>query len=266
LIAQLGLSFLVLLTTVVLSGNIGHMETTQKTKVLFIHHSTGGNIIREGKLRDLLRQENPDIEVWDHSYNLFPIFPSLVAKFTNFTGLTNLQGKRLMMDYNIALSNNSPKEYAQIFSRQPTDPTLEKILSYDVVLFKNCFPTSNIKDDNQLDQYKKYYVEIRESLKKYPTKKFVLFTSPPLRKEVTDPIISGRARVLAEWLTSPEFLSDTQNLKIFDLYGELAESQGEYKDTLRRDFVGPVFLDSHPNKKANIHVAQVLAHYIVQLL
>lgn len=247
-------------------GNIGYMESPQKTKVLFIHHSTGGNIIKDGRLRDLLEQENSDIELWDHSYNLFPIFPGLVAKFTNFTGLTDPQGKRLMMDYNIVLSNNSPKEYAEIFSRQPSDSTLAKILSYDVILFKNCFPTSNIKDDGQLEQYKRYYVQIRESLKKYSTKKFVLFTSPPLRKEVANPITSGRARALAEWLKSPEFLSDTQNLKVFDLYGELAESQGEYKDTLRRDFVGPIFLDSHPNKKANIHVAQVLAHYIVQLL
>ncbi len=248
------------------SGNIGYMETPQKTKVLFIHHSTGGNIIKQGKLRDLLKVKNPDIEFWDHSYNLFPILPNIVAKFTNYTGLTDNAGRMTTTDYDIVLSNNSPKEYAEIFSRDSSDPTLSKILEYDVVIFKNCFPTSNIKDDGQLSQNKAYYKQIRDSLKNYPTKKFVLFTSPPLRREVTSFEIASRARVLADWLKSPEFLEDSSNLYVFDLFGLLIEQEGDNKNTLRRDFTSFIWLDSHPNKKANKLVAEILSDYLVKLI
>ena len=33
----------------------------EKIKILFIHHSTGGNLIREGNLRQLLKNKNPNI-------------------------------------------------------------------------------------------------------------------------------------------------------------------------------------------------------------
>lgn len=92
---------------------------TSQPKILFIHHSTGGNLIKEGKLRNEIKKLDSSIEFWDHNYNLFSIFTSLLANKTHLIGLTDNNGSITGTDYNIVLSNNSPKEYADIFSRNP---------------------------------------------------------------------------------------------------------------------------------------------------
>jgi len=120
-------------------------------KVLFIHHSTGGNLIKQGSLRKLIKKINPDMEFWDHGYNLYsnPL-AKFLATFTFHTGLSDDKGKMTGADYNLIISNNSPKEYAEIFSREQNDPTLQAILRYDIIAFKNCFPTTKIESENNL--------------------------------------------------------------------------------------------------------------------
>ncbi|MEK7096728.1 MAG: hypothetical protein AAB859_00250, partial [Patescibacteria group bacterium] len=67
----------------------------KKIKILFIHHSTGGLLLFFGKVRKLLKEKNPDIELWDHSYNLDSqkIFSYLFGRFTFKTGLSDGSGK-----------------------------------------------------------------------------------------------------------------------------------------------------------------------------
>src|SRR3989339_1226319 len=105
----------------------------KKTRVLFIHHSTGGLLIFFGRLRKLLKEKNPDIEFWDHGYNLYSpkelsyLFGPIMFR----TGLSDGNGRMTGKDFNISISNNSPKEYAEIFSRDPDDFTLKNILSFE---------------------------------------------------------------------------------------------------------------------------------------
>ena len=154
----------------------------KKARILFIHHSTGGNLIKEGHLRTALRKINPSLELWDHNYNLFPIFTRLLATFTHLRGLSDSSGKYTGIDYQIVVSNNSPKEYADIFSREASDPTLKSILSYDVIVFKNCYPTTRITSDEKLLEDISYYTNIRDAIKRFPEKQFVLLTPPPARR------------------------------------------------------------------------------------
>ena len=174
----------------------------KKVRVLFIHHSTGGNLIREGHLRIELRKLNPSIEFWDHNYNLFPPFSRQLASFTHLRGLSDASGGYTGTDYNITVSNNSPKEYADIFGRDPSDPTLKAILSYDVIAFKNCYPTTRISSDEQLIEDITYYTKIKNSLKRFPDKQFILVTPPPARKETTNADQALRARKLVSTLNS----------------------------------------------------------------
>jgi len=235
-------------------------ENTNK-RILFIHHSTGGNLIKEGNLRDEVKKLNPSIELWDHNYNLFPIFTTLLANNTHLKGLSDAQGQVTGKDYNIVLSNNSPKEYADIFSRDPSDPTLQAILSYDIIAFKNCYPTTRITSDQQLEDHIKYYTIVRDSLKKYPNKQFILLTPPPARKETTNSENAKRAIKLVSWLNSDEFLQGVSNIHIFDFFGLLADGNG----MLKKDYERLLPWDSHPNKKANLAVAPVFAKYLVNL-
>jgi hypothetical protein len=231
-------------------------------RLLFIHHSTGANLIRQGQLRSHLHHLAPNLELWDHSYNLYPTFPRLLAQLTHHTGLSNATGHLTGTDFNIVLSNNSPKEYAELFARSPHDSTLRAILDFDIVAFKNCYLTTRIISDHQLAQHKSYYQQIRDSLSQYPTKQFILFTPPPLRQNATTSANAQRAQQLVAWLNSPEFLHGTTNLRVFDFFGLLADTNGFLKKEYQR------FLpwDSHPNLQANQTIAPFLATYLSHLL
>ena len=237
-------------------------------KILFIHHSTGENLLNYGNVRKLLKQKDSEIEFWDHGYNLSPKFPTLIAKFglTFQTGLSDNNGKITGTDYNLVISNDSPKEYAEIFARENTDPTLKEILKYDIIIFKNCFPTTKIDSDKKLEEDISYYNQIRESLKKYPDKTFIVFTPPPLRKEVTKPEWAERARKLADYMDSENFVNSDDNLKVFNFFDLLADNSGENNNVLKRNYTNWFYRDSHPNKKANIEIAPVFVDYILKVI
>ena len=229
-------------------------------KVLFIHHSTGGNLIKQGSLRELIKKTNPDMEFWDHGYNLYSnhILAKLLATFTFHTGLSDNEGRMTGTDYNLIISNNSPKEYAEIFSRKQNDPTLQAILQYDIIAFKNCFPTTKIESEKQLNQYKEYYKIIRDQVSKYKDKKFILFTPPPLRQKLTTEENASRAKQLIQFLNSKDFQSSTNNLFVFDFFSLLADEKGY----LKKDYTKLLYTDSHPNRKANKEAAIVFAKFL----
>lgn len=235
------------------------METSKK--ILFIHHSTGGNLIKEGNLRSEIKKLDPTVEFWDHSYNLYKYFPSLLSNFTHHKGLSDSNGKITGIDYNIVLSNNSPKEYADIFSRDPNDPTLKSILDYDIIAFKNCYPTTRIATNEQHEEDVKYYKIIRDSLKKYPNKKFIILTPPPAREETTNTEQATRAKKLIVFLNSKEFIDNSKNIYVFDFFTLLADENGYLKKEYSR--IPP--WDSHPSKKANLTVAPIFAKYLMEI-
>lgn len=255
IVRALFLLFLIMLNTNPIKAN------SSGKKILFIHHSTGGNLIKEGNLRDEIGKLDSTVEFWDHNYNLFPVFTRLLANNTHLKGLSDAQGKVTGIDYNIIVSNNSPREYADIFSRDPSDPTLKAILNYDIIAFKNCYPTTRIISDQQLEENLKYYTTIRDNLKKYPNKQFVLLTPPPARRETTNINDAKRAVKLVTWLNSPEFQQGIPNIHVFDFFGSLANENGMLKKEYQR------FLpwDSHPNKQANLSVSSKFASYLVKL-
>ncbi|MCC7209461.1 MAG: hypothetical protein IT323_19280, partial [Anaerolineae bacterium] len=45
---------------------------------------------------------------------------------------------------------------------QPPANTFSHMLEFDVILFKSCFPTSNIESDEQLEAYRNYHLAIRD--------------------------------------------------------------------------------------------------------
>lgn len=234
----------------------------QHKKILFIHHSTGGNLIKEGHLRDEIRKLDQTIEFWDHNYDLFPVLTTFLAKRTHMRGLSDANGEYTGQDYTIYLSNNSPREFAEIFSRNPNDPTLKSILDYDLIAFKNCYPTTRITSTRQLEDDKKYYEVVRDSVKHYKDKQFVLVTPPPARKETTTRENAQRAKQLVNFLTSKEYVAGISNLQVFDFFTLLADSDGFLKPGYCRFW----FWDSHPNKQANVVVAPIFAKHLVRAI
>ncbi|QQG42104.1 MAG: hypothetical protein HYV90_02190 [Candidatus Woesebacteria bacterium] len=233
---------------------------TNRIRVLFIHHSTGGLLIYFGKIRKLLKKVAPNIEFWDHGYDLYPSFllSKILGRFTFRTGLTDGRGKMVGKDFKIVISNNSPKEYADIFNRSPEDFTLGNILKFDIVIFKNCFPTSKIETKEKLEEYKRYYSLIIQGLSRFPNK-FVIFTPPPLRHEVTKPEWAENARELSVWLASQK----QKNLAVFNFFDLLADKTGKNTNMLKREYCSLIPVDSHPNIRANKAVGKIFVDFLI---
>lgn len=229
-------------------------------KLIFLHHSTGANLIREGNVRQLLGQEIPDLEFWDHNYN------SLLFNLFNHTGLSDNNGRVLGIDYKIPHNNTNPDGLADIFSQQITNPptnTLSFLLDYDLIAFKSCFPVTKITTDQQLAEYKNFYQKIRLRIDdEFPKKIFIVFTPPPLRKEKTKLEFAKRAQEFSGWLQSNEFLQEAKNIKVFDFFSLLSDQNGFLKKEYCRLFPW----DSHPNKKANQVIGPVLVSFIKSIV
>jgi len=151
------------------------VSTSERPNILFIHHSVGHGLIRDGSVREILGEASVDF--WDHGYN------------DRNSGLINEKGDPAGC-YWIPDNNTNPDGFANLFSLNPDgDNAFNKILNYhDIILFKSCFPASKITGNNRLKDlanpkrrslynYKRHYLNIRKTVDRYPGKFFLLFHS-----------------------------------------------------------------------------------------
>lgn len=208
------------------------------TNVIFLHHSTGNNLIQQGGVREKFTEAGYDF--WDHGYNL--------------QGLRHPDGTAAGYSYNIPDDNTDSDGFARIFAQRvyglPLN-TFSGLFQHEVIAFKSCFPVSDIASDEQLETYKTYYPSIRDVMDQHPDKIFVVVTQPPLNPAATDTQAAARARAFANWLKSDEYLSGHPNVFTFDFFGYLAEDDPASPDynMLREAYRDGT--DSHPNATAN---------------
>ena len=217
------------------------------TNIIFLHHSTGNNLIQQGHLRNLMAEMG--YALWDHGYNA--------------QGLRGPEVGSLGYHYNIPNDNPDPYGLIEIF-RQPELPlplnSFSALLQHEVIVYKSCFdPGNKIKSDAQLQQYKDWYIEMRAVMAAQPDRMFVIVTMPPLNPAETNPEEAARARHFAEWLQSEEYLAGQTNIFVIDFFDMLAEDDPTAPDynMLRAEFRDGD--DSHPNRLANETIAPLFA-------
>ncbi len=211
--------------------------------IIFMHHSTGANLIEFGNVRPALSALG--YAFWDHDYN----DPGLRDPDGNYTG-TNWDTS----------DDNMPSDWNEVFGQEVTDPpsnVLSHMLQYDVIIFKSCFPASAIDSDEQLEEYREYFSNIRDVIDEHPDKLFIAFTTPPLVPNETTPEAAARARQWAEYLSSDEFLEGHPNLVIFDFFNLMADEDGYLRAEYRYDE-----WDSHPNEYANGIAGPIFVEFI----
>ncbi len=221
------------------------------TDVIFLHHSVGRNLINQGGVRERLTEAG--FRFWDHDYN--------------WEGLTRPDGTLAGYSYGIPDDNTDPDGLARLFAQPVYDWPLNGfsgLMQHEVIIFKSCFPTSNITSGEQLRQYQEWYLGMREVMDRYPDHLFIAVTPPPLNPAETDPETAARARAFADWLTSDDFLASHPNLSTFDLFDLLAEDDPAAPDfnMLRAEYREGT--DSHPNQFANETVGPIFADFIIQ--
>lgn len=242
----------------------------EKMRIIFLHHSVGRNLIRQGGVRDLVARWNePDNarhEFWDHDYNEI--------------GLTGPSGEHVGLSFGVPGDNTDPDGLAVLFSQpvhDPPDNALSHLLSFDVIIFKSCFPASAIHSQAQLEHYRRRYLAIRETLARYPDKLFIVVSPPPLApcsfirmvrpntEAGTNAQDALRARQFSSWLVSEEYLQGLPNIAAFDLFDLLAapSNSGRHANMLRAGYrSGRLGLDSHPNHRANVVIAPIFVEAI----
>lgn len=220
------------------------------TNVIFLHHSVGDNLISQGNVRQEFAEAGYDF--WDHNYN--------------WMGIRRPDGSETGYSYQIPDDNTDPDGLANLFA-QAVYPlplnALSGLLQHEVIVFKSCYPASDIASDDQLQQYKAWYLGMRDVMDAHPDRVFVVMSPPPVNPAGTTLEAAARARAFADWLASSEYLDGHPNVFAFDFFAELAESDPAAPDynMLRAEYQDGA--DSHPNQQANETVGPVFVEAVI---
>jgi hypothetical protein len=204
-------------------------------KILFLHHSTGKIIWEAG------------VEGWLKWYNNNNNDEYRIEELA-FPSKSPYGWKNYPYDYwNIWVSHAGPEGFMK-------NPTLEILTGrYRVIIFKHCFPVSNIvpcagkssvdSDVKCIDNYKLQYRALREKLLSFPECKFLVWTGAALVRGATDRASAERAREFFGWVRD-EWDQPGDNIFIWDFF-ELETEGGLYL----KDEYACSSTDSHPSRK-----------------
>jgi hypothetical protein len=236
--------------------------------IIFLHHSTGmniwkGNADESSKLNSLFWETNA-VPMWFNEYNEAHNTNYIIEQ-RNFP-----KGKPYSWDnypydyYTIWVKNAGTEPYME-------EPTLE-ILSkdYEVVVFKHCFPVSNILEGDSignvedskktLSNYKAQYAALKSKIKQFPKTKFLLWTGAAQVESQNSIENAERAREFFHWVKN-EWDTEGDNIFIWDFY-ELETEGGLF---LKSEYAaGPD--DSHPNANFSNQAAQLFCNRLVDVI
>jgi hypothetical protein len=216
-------------------------------KVRFLHHSTGGVIWGGG------------VAAWMSSYN------STHATAYEITEVAYPDDPYPWQNY--------PYDYWHLWTDGKASeegvPTLESMAaSYDVIVFKHCFPVSEIEadtgspnitsDTKSIENYKLQYDALKATLHGFPNNRFIVWTGAALREAESTPEQGQRARQFFNWVKTT-WDEPGDNIFVWDFF-ELETEGG--------NFLTPADAsdDSHPNDTFAQAVAPLFAQRVVDVI
>lgn len=247
------------------------------TKIIYLHHSTGG-IIWKGYSPSFILKAVGKISPRLADY-LSPkaMLPSLFEEYC-MNNKKSYSIEELTFPKSSPYGwNNFPFDYYNIWVKHAGDepfmeePTLELLTQeYQVIIFKHCFPVSNIKPDQDsvdinsdyktIGNYKLQYLALKEKLQAFPETKFILFTGAVQVKSNISEEDAIRAKEFFTWVRNEWDLPD-DNVFLWDLYSLQTEGWLYFKDEFAASSV-----DSHPNSDFAGRVAKLLFNRIIDVI
>jgi hypothetical protein len=251
-------------------------ERTVDMNIVFLHHSTGLAIWNgqptSGYSRFIRRKSNRIANLIGAKGQL----PDLVEKY-NKTHRKQYLIKEMAFPnapyawvnypfdyYNIWVKNSGE----ELFMEQPTLEMLTK--EYQVIIFKHCFPVSNIQADadtadinsdiKTISNYKLQYLALRDKLHEFPGTKFILFTGAAQVKSSVTEDEAKRAQEFFIWVADKWDLPN-DNIYIWDLYGLQTEGDLYFKEK----YAVSAF-NSHPNEEFAGKAATLLFNRIIDVI
>jgi hypothetical protein len=201
----------------------------QTIKLIFIHHSTGENWLRDdyGGLGQALANNNYFVSDTNYGWG-----PDTIGDRTDIPNWTEWFSSNQTPVYMNAVFNESGQNSS--YTRLPNDPGGEN----QIILFKSCFPNSALEgspnDPPSADGWltvghaKYVYNEILPYFGAHPEKLFVVITAPPL----SEPNYAENARTFNQWLVN-DWLDENNytlpNVAIFDFYNILTARDAHHR-------------------------------------
>ena len=198
--------------------------------VIFLHHSTGGNVWNGNLPGSNDSDEIVTVPGWFTNYNTqngtaYHIEERIFPKAEPY-GWNNYPYDY----YNLWVKNAGNDPYME-------EPTLEMLTEdYDMIIFKHCFPVSNIMDDSgnpdidspekRIENYKLQYNALKAKMQEFSDKKFIVWTGAALVEKKTTKDNAKRAKTFFDWVRN-EWDTQGDNIYLWDLY-ELETEGGLY--------------------------------------
>ena len=247
------------------------------TNIIFLHHSTG-EYIWHGKPTPFITKAAKKVSnKFAYKLNKNSYLPSLIKQY-NRKHDTEITIDEIEFPKASPYGwNNYPYDYYNIwiknagYERFKEEPTLEILTQdYDVIIFKHCYPVSNILPDEEVNDidsyvhtignYKLQYEAIKEKLHSFPDTKFILFTGAVQVKNNLPEEYAKRTKEFFEWVKN-SWDEDNDNIYIWDLYSLQTDGGLYFKDEYAE---APD--DSHPNKEFARRATDLLFSRIVDVV
>lgn len=251
--------------------------TPSDINIVFLHHSTG-EILWNGARPSLVKRALGEINKGLADFICRKAeLPAMIEKY-------NKENSRFYRIEEIEFPksvpygwNNYPFDYYNIWVANGGDnpykdePTLEMLTKkYQVIIFKHCFPVSNIQPDldsadinsphKSIANYKLQYSALRHKMHSFPDTKFIVFTGAvQVKSNITDEE-AARAKDFFTWVVN-DWDIPGDNIFIWDLYN-IATEGGLY---LKDDYAASQ-TDSHPNKTFSSRAARLLFNRIIDVI
>ena len=201
-------------------------KPSRTLSMVWLHHSTGDSILQGGLLEALKN---------------------------NAVAFHEINYKQAVVDGYVIGDHTDPPDFPKTFN-EPKHLSVVKSWGlpagkqHDIIMFKSCFPASNIKDDAMLEDYKKWYQSLLPTFKAHPDILFIAMSTPPLTRWETKPDRAARARTWSRWITT-EYAKDVRNVKVFDLFDALAIREGKDNASTLAPQFATARGDSHPSRE-----------------
>lgn len=272
-------TFKILIITfiVLITGGCSKNNKSTGMNIIFLHHSTGEVIWKgnnstaisklagriSGRLENVLKRQDELPKLFEH-YNK-ESGKNYIIKELAFPKASPYGWNNYPFDYyNIWVKNAGNTPFME-------EPTLEMLTrDYQVIIFKHCFPVSNIQPDLDsadinseimtLSNYKLQYAALRGKLHEFPDTKFILFTGAVQVKSALKEDEALRAKEFFNWVLNEWDLPD-DNIYLWDLYNLQTEG-GLYF----RDEYAVSAGNSHPNDNFAEKVVKLLFNRIIDVI
>jgi len=232
----------------------GHLQEplADDARIVFLHHSTGEVIWNGG------------VPQWFETHNAERGTRYRISE-RNFPKDSPYGWENYPYDYwNIWVKHAGEEPFKE-------EPTLEMLTGeYDVIVFKHCFPVSDIDQDygdadiaspdKRIENYKLQYTALRSKLREFPKNRFLVWTGAAQARECTEEQFAERAKEFSEWVVK-KWDEPEDNVYVWD-FRELETEGGLY---LKNKHASDPY-DSHPNEDFARVAAPLLCRRIVAVI